>query len=80
MYRGRVRKGSVGFVLRLNASRRCPALPCPALPWPIPCTRQAYTSGKGDVSGGGAILVFLPGAPEISRLQVQRGGSGRLGG
>ncbi|EFJ42064.1 hypothetical protein VOLCADRAFT_119557, partial [Volvox carteri f. nagariensis] len=32
--------------------------------WP-----QAFSSGRGDVSGGGAILVFLPGAPEIGRLQ-----------
>ncbi|GIL66003.1 hypothetical protein Vafri_19646 [Volvox africanus] len=32
--------------------------------WP-----QAFSSGRGDVSGGGAILVFLPGAPEINRMQ-----------
>ncbi|KAG2486676.1 hypothetical protein HYH03_014607 [Edaphochlamys debaryana] len=32
--------------------------------WP-----QAFASGRGDTSGGGAVLVFLPGAPEISRLQ-----------
>ncbi|KXZ49867.1 hypothetical protein GPECTOR_19g318 [Gonium pectorale] len=32
--------------------------------WP-----QAFSSGRGDTSGGGALLVFLPGAPEISRLQ-----------
>ncbi|GFR46511.1 hypothetical protein Agub_g8095, partial [Astrephomene gubernaculifera] len=32
--------------------------------WP-----QAFSSGRGDLSGGGALLVFLPGAPEISRLQ-----------
>lgn len=31
---------------------------------------QAFQSGPGDTSGGGgAVLVFLPGAPEISRLQ-----------
>lgn len=41
--------------------------------WP-----QAYTSGKGDMSGGGAILVFLPGAPEISRLQRLLLASGKV--
>jgi HrpA-like RNA helicase len=38
--------------------------------WP-----PAFASGRGDTSGGGAILVFLPGAPEIGRLQVRAAGA-----
>ncbi|GIL84569.1 hypothetical protein Vretifemale_13233, partial [Volvox reticuliferus] len=41
--------------------------------WP-----QAFSSGRGDVSGGGAILVFLPGAPEISKMQRMLLQSGKV--